>query len=73
MRAYICDACGKVIADPFEVGMKKFDMLVDESGGALMPVARAKRVTVHLCGDCFHGLHLIAENALREAEECTTS
>lgn len=74
MKAYICDACGAVIADPHEADMKEFSVLAEENGGALLPVMSVKRVKIHLCGECFHGLRLIAEDVLgREAEECATN
>ena len=71
MKAYICDACGAVIDDPHEAEMKEFSLLVEENGGALLPFVSTKRVKIHLCGECYHGLHLIAEDVIRrEAEEC---
>ncbi len=65
MKAYICDACGAVISDPHEVGMKEFSVLAEVDSGMVLPFTSVKRVTVHLCGACFHGLHLIAEGVLQ--------
>lgn len=74
MKAYICDACGSVIADPHEAEMKEFSVLAEENGGALMPFTSVKRVKIHLCGECFHGLRLIAEDVIRqEVAECAKS
>jgi hypothetical protein len=73
VKAYICDACGAVIEDPHEVGMKEFTVYAEVDDGGVFPVKRIKRVRVQLCGECFHGLHLIAEDVIRrEAEECAT-
>lgn len=74
MKAYICDGCGSVIADPHEAEMKEFSVLAEERCGALMPFTSVKRVKIHLCGECFHGLRLIAEDVIRqESAECAKS
>lgn len=57
-----------------EAEMKELSVLAEENGGALMPFTSVKRVRIHLCGECFHGLRLIAEDVIRqESAECAKS
>lgn len=66
MRVYRCDSCNKVISDPYEVEMKEFYLGVDDTDyfsliGIEIPVERKRKIEIHLCDDCFKGLHAIAE------------
>ncbi len=58
----------KVISDPYKVKMKKFYVGVDIDyfSGIEIPVERKRKIEIHLCDDCFKGLHAIAEKKERE-------
>lgn len=69
MRAYQCDCCNKVIADPYTVKMKEFYlgmMDTDCSSGIVIPIERKRKIKIQICNDCYKGLHLIAERKERE-------
>lgn len=68
MRIYQCDSCNKVISDPYKVKMKKFYVGVDIDyfSGIEIPVERKRKIEIHLCDDCFKGLHVIAEKREHE-------
>ena len=53
MKVYKCDCCGKVITNPYKETMKEF--FID------YPFEFKRRVRLHLCNKCFHGLHSLAE------------
>lgn len=64
MRVYQCDSCNKVISDPYTVKMKEFYvgvMDIDCSSGIVIPIGSKRKIKIHLCDDCYKGLHLIAE------------
>lgn len=66
MKVYRCDSCNKVISDPYTVGMKEFYLGVDDTDyfsliGIAIPVECKRKIKIHLCDDCFKGLHVIAE------------
>lgn len=61
MKVYQCDACGKVIKDPYEENMKEFTVIAECDCSGVFPVNFKGRTKVDLCEECFHGLHLIAE------------
>lgn len=63
MRVYQCDCCNKVITDPYTAKMKEFyvGVDIDYSSGIEIPVERKGKIEIHLCDDCFKGLHAIAE------------
>ena len=65
MKAYVCDACGSVLEDPYSVNMKEFYVGCDFDLFVGGPIGATRRVKMHLCEDCFHGLKLIAEKARR--------
>lgn len=68
MRVYQCDCCNKVISDPYTVKMKEFYLGVDTDyfSGIEIPVERKRKIEIHLCDDCYKGLHLIAERKEHE-------
>lgn len=69
MRVYQCDSCNKVITNPHSVKMKEFYvgmMDTDSSSGIVIPIDSKRKIKIHLCDDCFKGLHLIAEKKERE-------
>lgn len=62
MKVYQCDSCKKTITDPYEERMKEFRVAChfDPQHGVL-PMHDKRKRTVHLCKDCFYGLHYLAE------------
>nr|DAE97502.1 MAG TPA: Protein of unknown function (DUF2757) [Caudoviricetes sp.] len=69
MRIYQCDCCEKVISDPYTVKMKEFYlgmMDTDSSSGIVIPIDSKRKIEIHLCDDCYKGLHLIAERKEHE-------
>lgn len=71
MRIYQCDCCEKVISDPYTVKMKEFYlgmMDTDSSSGIVIPIDSKRKIKIHLCDDCFKGLHVIAEKKEREKQ-----
>lgn len=68
MRVYQCDSCKEVISDPYTVKMKEFYVGVDTDyfSGIEIPVERKRKIEIHLCDDCYKGLHLIAERKEHE-------
>lgn len=55
-RVYKCDACGKIIRDPYTQRVKEFKLKKYETGY----VRIQDNTKVHLCGVCFHSLRKIA-------------
>lgn len=69
MRVYQCDCCNKVISNPYAVKMKEFYvgmMDTDCISGIVIPFECKRKIKIHLCDDCFKGLHVIAERKKRE-------
>ena len=66
MKVYKCDACGRMIENPHEAEMREYTYHteVDEYGVWPFPIRR--KTKIHLCGDCYHGLNVIAERAKME-------
>ena len=56
------------ISDPYTVKMKEFYLGVDTDyfSGIAIPVECKSKIKIHLCDDCFKGLHVIAEKKERE-------
>ena len=69
MRVFQCDGCGVVIKDPYEMNMKEFYVRPDFEFGYMLPHAEKRKVTVHLCKDCYEGVHLIGRKYLNNLEE----
>lgn len=63
MRVYKCDSCNKVITDPYTLG---FDADCLGLIGIAIPFECKRKIKIHLCDDCFKGLHVIAERKKRE-------
>lgn len=61
MRIYQCDCCEKVISEPYTVKMKEFYVRVDTDclGGIEIPIESKRRIKIHLCDECYKGLHVI--------------
>lgn len=66
MKAYICDGCGEVILDPYEVNMKEFNLIVAKDSSGEIRYPRKKRVKVHLCEDCLASLYRIAYTVMED-------
>ena len=61
-EAYVCDACGITITDPYNVKMKEFYIgWTSDSVVGLFSFKDKRRTKVHLCDDCYHALCEIAE------------
>lgn len=58
--AYICDACGVTMTDPYEAKMKEFYIGCSYEWYDVFPVYSKRKVKVQLCHECYEGLHLIA-------------
>lgn len=70
MKAYICDACGRVMHEPHEVKMRLFYIeTIRDTDGMLFDKRFAKRRKIELCPECFHGLYLIAKKEKNEYEQ----
>lgn len=70
MKVYQCDSCGRIIENLHEERMKEFYISASCCDGIFaIPHNDKRRVKIHLCDDCFRGLHKIAENALKEQKK----
>lgn len=51
--------------------MKEFcvEMDIDCRSGIAIPIESKRKIEIHLCDDCYKGLHLIAEKRERENNE----
>ena len=65
-KVYLCDACGEVVKDPWTTKMKEFYVETDITG---MPLGWTKRVKIHLCAECYEGLHELAKRKSKGAQE----
>ena len=69
MKTYICDACGKVIKNPYEAKMKQFYYSADYEFGGAFPKPQTVKETVDLCEDCFKNLgRLFGNETLAESK-----
>ena len=66
MKVYKCDSCGRTIESPYEERMKEFYIGATCEGFFVIPHNDKRKVKIHLCDDCFRGLHKIAEKVLKE-------
>ena len=67
MKVYKCDACGCVITDPYKVKMKEFYIGTVSSLIAYCPNSDIQKIKkIHLCEECFKGLHLVAKKSFKE-------
>lgn len=56
MKVYQCNACGKIIKDPYKIKMKEFSYKINFEDN----ISRDKtKVKIDLCEECFKGLHLL--------------
>ena len=61
-KAYVCDACGATMANPYEANMREFYVGITYGYGmAHTRNVRTPKRKVHLCDDCYHALHEIAK------------
>lgn len=64
--AYVCDACGVTMTDPYEAVMREFYVGTVYDFGHFFPRnSKTPKHTVHLCADCYHGLRTVAERKER--------
>ena len=68
-NAYVCDACGITITNPHEAKMKEFYVGCSYENLCVFPSFDKRKIKVHLCDDCYHALHEIAEKTNRRAED----
>lgn len=60
-KAYVCDACGITMTEPYEAKMKEFYLGMDICINVMLPSPRKRKIRVHLCDECYHALHEIAK------------
>lgn len=65
MKVYQCDACKKVIRDPYKVKMKEFYIGTIFDDGTYFPIDTNRKTKVHLCDACYGGLSLIANKVAK--------
>lgn len=68
-KAYVCDACGITITDPYDVKMKEFYVGCSFESFGVLPSYSKRRINVHLCDDCYHALCEIATRKKDGAED----
>lgn len=68
MKVYQCDCCEEVIENPYEQEMKEFYVGMDIEYSGVFPINRKRKTKIHLCEDCFRGLHLIAKKKRSEQQ-----
>ena len=61
MISYVCDSCGVVIKDPYDVKMKEFHYTSEYEHGMSFPIKTKTTRKIHLCDKCFGALKDIAE------------
>lgn len=62
-KAYVCDACGKVIRNPHACNMKEFRLDAGFDVGTVFRAPVEEQETIHLCEECYRSLHLIAQGS----------
>lgn len=71
MLTYKCDACGCMIDDPHDVKMKEFYVGCESTiSGHPLPIDVTRKTKIHICDECFKGLNLIAEKAMKGEKKC---
>ncbi len=65
MKDYQCNSCGKVINNPYKIKITEFyeDYEIDYCG--VFPFINKRKAKVHLCENCYKGLHIIAHSEKR--------
>lgn len=66
-KVYKCDSCDLVIENPYEEKMKEFYVDVGYECGIAVPLNSVRKVKVHLCNKCFHGLKEIGVEAIKSS------
>ena len=69
MKAYVCDACGTTITNPYDVKFKEFYVAVEFDLGTFLPFNTTRKSKVHLCDTCYHSLRKIAETRVDETDK----
>lgn len=66
-KAYVCDACGITMTDPYEAKMREFYVGVEFDYGHAFPCnVKTCKHKVHLCDECYHALHELAERRVSD-------
>lgn len=64
-KVYQCDACGKVMKNPYEARMKEFYVGCSFEYGHVFPSNNKRIKRIHLCEECYDGLQKLAEDKER--------
>ncbi len=64
-KAYVCDACGVTMANPYEEKMREFYVGVGYDYHAYKVNVKTAKQKVHLCDECYHALYKIADRERR--------
>ena len=67
-KVYKCDSCGVVMEDPYSENMKEFYIGADCDMCGVFPMPTKRKQTIHLCDDCYKGLHRIARKDENKAD-----
>lgn len=61
-KAYVCDACGATMTDPYEAQMREFYVgVMYELNFAFPHNVKTRKCKVHLCSECYHNLDKLAK------------
>ena len=64
-KAYVCDACGMTMTNPYEAKMRQFYVGVEFDYGTTFPCnVKTRKSKVHLCDECYRALKTIAESRM---------
>lgn len=69
MKVYRCDACEKVIGDPYKVKMKEFYIGTTFDNGIFYPLEIKKKTKVQLCDTCYRNLQFIANKVAKSKDD----
>lgn len=71
-KKYICDACLRVIDDPWKVNMKEFyvGLSIGDFGEAF-PCKTKSRQKIHMCGDCYSNFLKYSRTGVLDRKERT--
>ena len=65
-RVYKCDSCEEMIENPYKEKMREFFVGCSFEIFGVVPKNEKRKVKIHLCEDCYKGLHLIADKVRKE-------
>ena len=61
---YVCDSCGEMMKNPHDVKMKEFYIGCSFDLDGVYPFFDSRKVKIHLCDDCYHGLKEIVKKVV---------